>query len=203
MPDTRVDIDVVAAANFLIDHFGGVADVEYVGEGMWSRCFGFVYEGRDLVVRFGRHIDDFKKDRAASAWRTLELPIPEVIDIGATADGFYAISSRAFGVPLETLDADGWREVTPSLLRSLEVLRNVPITSPTPFGARDFGYYTTWREFVLATVGDTPQLRTYGWSERLRESARYGTRQECELVRRASPWLRPVQALEVWRVRDT
>ena len=174
MHDTRVDIDVVAATTFLDEHIGDATNVEYVAEGMWSRCFGFVHEGRDLVVRFGRHIDDFEKDRAASEWRTRELPIPEVFSIGKTADGYYAISSRAFGLPLDALDANGWRDVAPSLLRSLEVLRNVPIVSPTPFGARDFGYYATWREFLFATVRDVPQLRTHGWSERLRKSE-YGT----------------------------
>ena len=164
-------VDLNAAAAFLTSRFGNVTNVEWVGEGAWSRCFGFVHEGRDLVVKFGQHLDDFEKDRMASTWRSEHLPIPEMIDLGEAFDAYYAISTRAHGVPLETLDASGWQATTPSLLRSLDALRRVPVSSQTPFGARDFGHFATWPKYLIASLADSPRSRIHGWSERIRESA--------------------------------
>jgi hygromycin-B 4-O-kinase len=164
------DVDEVLATQFLTERFGIVDRVEFVGEGAWSRCFGFRHNSRDLVVRFGRHLDDFEKDRTASAWRSDELPIPEVIEVGNAFDGYFAISTRAYGLPLESLDVAGWRAVTPNLLRALDALRRVPVDATPPFGAPDFGRFGSWREFLLSLQVDVARSRTHGWSERLRES---------------------------------
>ena len=93
-------IDECAAQHFLEDHLGHqVSHVEYVGEGAWSRCFGLVDRGRGLVVRFGRFIEDFEKDRHAASLRSPQLPVPEMLAIGRAFDGFFAITSRAHGSP--------------------------------------------------------------------------------------------------------
>jgi hypothetical protein len=65
----KPDIDEAGARRFLAGWCGhGPGAVELVGEGEWSRCFAFTRDGRELVVRFGRHVDDFAKDRMAAAW---------------------------------------------------------------------------------------------------------------------------------------
>ena len=79
--------------------------VESVGEGAWSRCYGYRQGDDDLVIRFGKYVDDFQKDQRAFAYAGPGLPIPEVLDIGQAFDGYYAISRRLYGVPLESLDA--------------------------------------------------------------------------------------------------
>ncbi len=87
--------DCAQVQAFLASHFDPAAcDVAYVGAGAWSRCFGFRRGAQELVVRFGQHVDDFRKDRLAAAFRTPALPIPAVLAIGAAFDGFYAISTR-------------------------------------------------------------------------------------------------------------
>ena len=44
-----------------------VRDVALIGAGAWSRCFGFARGDEALVVRVGRHGDDFARDAHAAA----------------------------------------------------------------------------------------------------------------------------------------
>ena len=173
--DRRVlpaDIDAHVAARFLTERLVGVENVEFIGEGAWSRCFGFSFQSRELVVRFGQHLGDFEKDRKARGWRSANLPIPEVLDVGEALGGYFAISTRAHGVPLESLDVPGWRAVTPSLLRALDDLRTIPVAADRQFGAEDTGYFASWRELLLSVQHDPATSRTHGWRERLQESER-------------------------------
>lgn len=64
----KPNIDEVGARSFLAGWCGHAPGrVGLVGEGEWSRCFGFTLDGQELVVRFGRHVGDFAKDRLAAA----------------------------------------------------------------------------------------------------------------------------------------
>ena len=99
-------VDREAAARFLAGRYGaGVEAVAELGAGDWSRAFSFRLDGRDLVARFGRHVEDFLKDRKAMGFARPGLPVPAVLDVGESAPGlFYAISERRFGVFLEAID---------------------------------------------------------------------------------------------------
>ncbi|HWM18934.1 MAG TPA: aminoglycoside phosphotransferase family protein [Ilumatobacteraceae bacterium] len=173
--ESRFDIDVVDAERFLSRHLGrDVAGVELVGEGAWSKGFGFVDADRDLVVRFGRFVDDFEKDRRAGAFNTSALPIPEVIEIGAAFDGYFAISTRAHGRPLETCTTAEWEAVLPAVWSALDDLRRADISATTGYGGWDssgHGSHSSWREFVLAVDTDSPQRRTHGWRRKLIDSS--------------------------------
>jgi hypothetical protein len=57
--------------------------------------------------------------------------VPEVLEIGTALDGYFAISSRARGRPLESLDADAWRAVLPSLFGALDAMRAIDIAGET------------------------------------------------------------------------
>ncbi len=166
--------DIEAARRFLVAHLGaGVSAVELVGAGAWSRCFGFALAGRELVVRFGRQRDDFDKDRRATSFASARLPVPDVLEVGAAFDGWFAISTRARGEPLEHLDAAGWRAVLPSLLGVLDALHAVdlqPATGWGPWDAQGVAPFASWREFLLSVADDTPARRTAGWRSRLAAS---------------------------------
>ncbi len=56
--------------------------VAHVGAGAWSSAFAFDHQGQRLVVRFGRHLEDFRKDEVASTRFGASLPIPPVLEIG-------------------------------------------------------------------------------------------------------------------------
>ncbi|MEZ4634146.1 MAG: phosphotransferase [Caldilineaceae bacterium] len=90
-----VTVDESQAQGFLTAHFDPtITGVEHIGEGAWSRCFGFRRGDDDLVVRFGNYLDDFEKDQRAAAYATPDLPIPQVLAIGPAFGGHYAVSTR-------------------------------------------------------------------------------------------------------------
>ena len=80
-----------------------IDNVELIGQGAWSRCFGYQHNGRELVIRFGKYLEDFEKDRIASSFNSILLPVPQLFSLGKAFSGFYAISTRAYGKPLENL----------------------------------------------------------------------------------------------------
>ena len=60
-----MNINSRQAQAFLVEHFDPTsAAVEQIGEGAWSRCFGFRRSDEELAIRFGQHLDDFLKDSA-------------------------------------------------------------------------------------------------------------------------------------------
>ncbi|MFN3651055.1 MAG: phosphotransferase family protein [Armatimonadota bacterium] len=164
-------IDLEAASRFLASRFGaGVTDLAPLGAGDWSRAFSFRLGGRELVARFGRHREDFEKDRQAMAFRRPDLPVPELLEIGEIPDGFYAVSERHFGTFLEAMDARAWRHALPVLLRALDALRAVePPGRGVEWSTTEEVPPVTWREWLLASLEDRPGERVSGWRARLAE----------------------------------
>ena len=149
---------------------GAPSDITLLGAGAWSRCFGFRQGNDELVIRFGKYLDDFQKDQWAYRYATPDLPIPEVIAIGAYRDGYFAISRRVHGIPLEEVSTAQWYALVPSLVAAMEALRMADIASTTGMGGWgcDGNAATAhWTEHLLAVGVDTPGQRTYGWRKRL------------------------------------
>lgn len=167
-------VDATQAQHFLADTLEiDSRQVELVGEGAWSRCFGFRRGEQELVIRFGNHVDDFQKDRLAHVYCTPELPIPEVLEIGRAFDGYYAISTRAHGIPLENVRDTQWSALVPALVSALEAMRITDLSAASGFGGWGDGgeaSHTLWSEHLLAVADDAPDQRTHGWRERLASS---------------------------------
>jgi len=167
-------IGVREAQAFLAEHLGHPVDrVELVGEGAWSRCFGFTDGARDLVIRFGRYVDDFEKDARAASFSTSALPVPQVSEVGTAFAGFFAISTRAYGRPLESLDAEEWEATFPALLAALDAIRRIDVSEHSGYGGWDVhgeAHSASWREFLLSVDADDRSRRTYGWRRRLVDS---------------------------------
>ena len=90
------------ARRFVADHYGRRAgDVHLLGAGERSRAYAFILDGQQAVIRFGDHVEDFRKDQVMAAYRSAALPIPAVIEIGAAGDGYFAVSDRAPGQLLD------------------------------------------------------------------------------------------------------
>lgn len=158
------------ARAFLNDHLGtNLAETEIIGEGAWSRCFAFQHDNQDLVVRFGNYVADFQKDKLAHAYASPDLPVPKVLNIGEAFDGYYAISTRSYGVPLESLNSTEWLEVVPSLVAALEAMRLAELPPNSGMGswsAEGQAPYKKWSEHLL-DIDDGPHRRTYGWTKKL------------------------------------
>src|SRR4051794_23534931 len=88
---------------FLRGRYGHIEDLERLGGGFWSAAYGFTSGGRELVVRFGSERSWFEADRAATAFASADLPIPEVLEVGEGLGGVYAVSVRHHGSYLEAV----------------------------------------------------------------------------------------------------
>lgn len=167
-------MDQIEAEGFLVQHFGRpIGSVELVGAGCWSRCYGFTLDGRDLVVRFGAHVEDFEKDRLAASFAGHHLPVPEMLAIVEGPGGHAAISTRAFGAPLESLSATEWVEVLASLFAFLDAARGVDLAATSGFGRWDgagVGSHPSWPAYLLAVADDPPATRVHGWRASLAAS---------------------------------
>jgi hygromycin-B 4-O-kinase len=167
-------VDIRQAQMFLTSYLTHEpSDVALIGEGAWSRCFGFRVGEEALVIRFGNHVDDFQKDQFAYRYSAPDLPIPKVIDIGEAFDGYYAISTRAYGVPLESLDLSEWLAIVPSLVSALEAMRMADLSSTLGvggWGIEGRASHTSWSNHLLAVGEENPNQRIYGWRDRLRAS---------------------------------
>jgi hygromycin-B 4-O-kinase len=147
-----------------------VAAVVPVGEGEWSRCFGFTSEGRELVVRLGSHREDFERDRRAAALAPADLPVPDVLALGDTGTdtdgGCWCISTRLRGTPLEQLDTVGWERALPSVLAVLVALASVDVSSHEGWGlwgADGRATQPSWAAHLLSAGADDPAHRKHGW----------------------------------------
>lgn len=167
-------VDIQQAQAFLVNHLGvGVSEIAQVGEGAWSRCFGFAYGDQNLVIRFGKYVSDFQKDRLAHKYATPDLPIPEVLEIGQAMDGYYAISRRVYGVPLESVSAEQWLALVPAVVAMLEAMRTADLSGTEGFGGwgeDENAGHSSWSDRLLSVGDDTPDQRGHGWRERLAES---------------------------------
>ncbi len=96
------------ARRFIADRYGDRASgLTLLGAGEWSRAYAFTLDGQAAVARFGAHGDDFAKDQVMARFSSPGLPIPAVTELGRTARGYFAVSARAFGAPLDELDEAG------------------------------------------------------------------------------------------------
>lgn len=150
--------------------------VEKIGEGAWSTAFGFREGGRDLVIRIGRHESDFRRDQAMSSLATPALPIPEVIEVGRVpgADAsmrlHYCVSTRAFGVPLESCGTQEWPAVAELVADAMEAMRAwTPHKAAVPSADRPV---LPWQEQLLAIERDDLDPRGAGWPAKLATSPR-------------------------------
>jgi hygromycin-B 4-O-kinase len=171
----RMSIDAAAAQRFLADQFDPqVHDVEPAGAGAWSRAFSFRRGADELIVRFGSHGDDFAKDRRAYRYHAPGLPVPEVLAVGPAFGGFYAISRRMWGTPLEHVEPAVWYAAIPSVVAMLEGLRLADLSGTTGYGGWDGEGYAArprWSEHLLTVGEDSHTQRTHGWRARLATSA--------------------------------
>lgn len=170
----EVSVEIGQAQAFLARHLQiEPATVVLLGEGAWSRCFGFRRGEAELVIRFGKHVDDFQKDQLAYAYATPALPIPEVLEIGQAFDGYYAISTRAYGVPLENLSETEWLSLVPALVSALEAMRTADLSATFGvggWGVEGRGSHMSWASHLLTVAEDLPTQRTHGWRAQLRAS---------------------------------
>jgi hygromycin-B 4-O-kinase len=163
------------ARAFLASRFGNDgADVALIGEGAWSRAYGFRRGDEDLVIRFGALDEDFRKDHFAARFASSALPIPSVFEIGEAEGGHYAISRRAHGSYLDDLDGEPMRALLPALFAMLDAARLADLSATSGYGiwgADGNAPHPTWHAALLDIANDHPANRTHGWKEKFAASS--------------------------------
>jgi hygromycin-B 4-O-kinase len=160
-----VNVQIAEAKAFLREHVAADAsEVEILTGGDWSQAFGFTCSEGDFVIRFGRHVDDYQKDLAASKVASERLPIPRVTEIGEALDGYFCISERVRGTMLDVLPPGRLSSTLPSIFALFDGLREADpgFTNPAK---------STWAEDLLAVDQETERI--HGWHDRML-SSRFG-----------------------------
>lgn len=138
--------------------------VQLIGEGAWSRCFGFRRGDEELVIRFGNYVDDFRKDEIAAAYATPALPVPAVLAVGQAFAGYFAISRRAYGARWSPLARRNGLPPCPfeSSLPWKRCVRRICLRLRVSggWGADGRAQHATWSSHLLAVGADTPQQHT-------------------------------------------
>jgi hypothetical protein len=153
------------ARDFLAGKYGTVDELRPLGGGFWSSAYSFSHAGRALVVRFGSNKEWFEADRAAMAFASPSLPVPEVIELGDAFDGAYAVSARHYGTNLEDVRPDQCEVAGPMLASLLGSLYRVPKSPRLPVGwhwrpPRDD---LTWRGWLCERLVDDPNPDVGDW----------------------------------------
>ena len=161
MPTTHM-----TARRFVAHHYGPrAAGIRALGAGEWSRAYAMVLDGRAVVIRFGDHVEDFRKDQVMAEHSSQVLPIPLVSEIGAAGDGYFAVSEHAAGEPLDQLDAERMRAALPGLLAALDAVGQLDVSGSQGYGiwAPDkTGKAASWAQALLAIghrLGQRPLRR--------------------------------------------
>ena len=167
-----VPVGIDDATQFVTGRFDPTAELIALEGGAWSQAYAFGHGGRDLVIRFGTHRDDYERDRVAHQLLGASLPVPEILEIGDAFGGVYAVAPRAHGEPLELLDADGWQRVVRAVLDLLDALRTADLATTVGYGpwdARANAGFSSNREHVLSVAdrGSGAGDRLAGWRREL------------------------------------
>lgn len=183
----------MSAEAFVRARFGARATTPVpLGAGWWSRAYAFTLDGREVVIRFGKYVEDFRKDEVAGR---LVAPAPRVLEIGEAPDGYYCLSERAYGTHLDDLDEAGMRRALPALLATLDELSRVqpPGRGYGPFDGTGTAPHASWAEALLAVNEENP--RTPGWHARLTPAAAQAFAEGYAALREAAAGLPDVRRI--------
>jgi aminoglycoside phosphotransferase (APT) family kinase protein len=176
-------LDPTEVERWLVRRHGSVISaLEVLPSGFWSAAFGYVVDGRELVLRVGTQPDGFAMDQHAQRFAAPGLPIPEVLEVGEAFGFAYAISTRSHGRFLESLEPVEATTARPVVLGLLTSLRATPAAPDAP--ASWFGPHarsSTWRGWLVDSLVDDPRLTVSGWRRTIAADPELDTLyRECE-----------------------
>lgn len=169
--DQKLGMTLSQVEGFLVSHYDTpMTNIQSLTGGQWSQAFRYEVDGQKYVARFGNHQDDYLKDKYISQFGSDNLPIPKVMEVGEVTTGYYALSEYAEGTMIDDLDKDGMRRLVPSLLTTMDAIREVDVSATQgfgPLGTDGNGKFVSWQEFLLDVKNEESGSRIQGWKEGL------------------------------------
>lgn len=158
---------------FVLQKFPDAVDIQSLAKGGHAHAYSYCLNGKNFVIRFSPHNEDFVKDKFLNKFNSHKLPMPKVHDAGEAFGGYYAVSDRATGIMLDDLSTDQIRLTIPSLLEILDALRTLDISTTVGYGSIDAqgnGVNSSWQEHLLWSLTDNENRRSYGWTNKIENS---------------------------------
>ena len=149
-------------------HNAEIKDLVPLSGGFWSSAYAYRVGMENFVLRLSDMSHGFAIDRAAMRFKSPNLPIPRVIDIGKALGFNYAISERHYGCFIETTSSDEGSAVGNVLetllaeMRSVTTSENDAVMWHNPEGSKNM----TWRSWLMGGLVDNP---VSGWRTKLAE----------------------------------
>ena len=140
----------------LCRRFRRIDAFEQLTEGEESRAFGVTADGQDLVVRISRSRVGFDKDAYAYRhFRSVNVPVPEVLSIEAFETAWLCISVRIPGQTLQALGASA-ALYAGAIADTIQAIAKTEVPASSGFGPFDADGRATfahWRDY-LAAIAD-------------------------------------------------
>ncbi len=133
-----------------IDH------VEFIVGGESSQAFSFHINNGDYIVRVNMwSTSGFEKDAYAyNHFKTENIPIPEIIEIGKIDEKFnFAISKKAKGKTINKLSDEEYHKTFSNLLSILDSIHCTDINNSSGYGrwSNDrIAPYSSWKDFIFS-----------------------------------------------------
>ena len=140
----------------------GFSNLKRIQGGQLSQAFSFEGGGKKLILRMNKNERlGFDMDAYAYAhFRSANVPIPKIIEIGKYSEVYFAISEGVDGVRMCDLPRDKLGRLIPKILKTLDSIHSTDIDSTTGFGywnEMGEGEDRKWRE-SLESNRDFSQL---------------------------------------------
>jgi hygromycin-B 4-O-kinase len=129
--------------------------LERLAGGEMSQAFGFMSQNTSLVLRVNHHASYATDAAMSKRLAGSAIPVPRVLDVGNDGEHYWAISERASGTTMDSLDPAAHLVLRDDLVQVLLALHATPVKGTSGFGPIDASgnaTHPTWRDF-LTTEG--------------------------------------------------
>lgn len=153
-------------------HNEEIRDLVSLSGGFWSSAFAYLVGTQEFVLRLSDMTEGFAIDQAAMRFKSLNLPIPNVVDRGRAFDLNYAISERHYGRFIETTFPEEGNIVGRTLETLLAEMRAVATSEGDAviWYDREGSAKTTWHNWLTGGLVDNPDNHVSGWRAKLAEN---------------------------------
>lgn len=137
--------------NLLLKHFKNPNNINFIGEGYFSKAYVFEDLEQKYILRIGTSLKAFKKDLFSYNNFSEYLDIPKVLKIGQYKEYYYCISEFKIGETFNSLNYDLQISSIKSIMEIHYQIYNIKCTQFNSFGTLDengSSKYLNWKDYI-------------------------------------------------------